>query len=66
MSRPVCDCGHEKRDHVLPAAIGKGYGSCKVCLCNAYIRKDESAKAESPKIETSIAADPAIPANTLL
>ena len=65
MSRPVCDCGHEKRDHVLPAAIGKGYGSCKVCLCNEYIRTDESKKAESAKAETSLTAESA-PITTFL
>jgi hypothetical protein len=54
MSRPVCDCGHEKRDHVLPAAIGKGYGSCKVCLCNEYIRKDESEKRPSSDSTTEL------------
>jgi len=45
MSQPICDCGHEKRDHVFPSVIGKGYGSCKVCLCNAYARKSDAPTA---------------------
>ena len=38
MNTAVCKCGHEKRDHrLLPLAL-QGYGECKVCLCNTYIR----------------------------
>lgn len=31
-----CECGHEKRDHVLPLIGKQGYGKCKVCLCERY------------------------------
>ncbi len=37
--RHVCDCGHDKRDHVLPRTGDRSYGSCKVCLCDAYAQK---------------------------
>jgi hypothetical protein len=41
VNRPVCDCGHEKRDHVMPSTVAKNYGSCKVCLCTNYARKGD-------------------------
>ena len=44
MSRPVCDCGHEKRDHVMPSTVAKNYGPCKVCLCDCYARKTDSVR----------------------
>jgi hypothetical protein len=33
-----CECGHEKRDHGFPLIGKQGYGKCKVCLCDRYIR----------------------------
>lgn len=33
-----CECGHEKRDHALPLIGQQGYGKCKVCLCDRYIK----------------------------
>jgi hypothetical protein len=33
-----CECGHEKRDHVLPLIGSQGYGKCKVCLCDRYTK----------------------------
>jgi len=33
---PNCECGHEKRDHVLPPIGKHAYGKCKVCLCEQY------------------------------
>ena len=33
-----CTCGHDKKDHVLPLMGMHGYGTCKVCLCERYIK----------------------------
>jgi hypothetical protein len=39
MAKPVCECGHEKRDH-RAALLGSGVrsGECKVCLCREYVK----------------------------
>ncbi len=35
-----CECGHEKRDHTLPLMGTQGYGKCKVCLCDRYVKAE--------------------------
>lgn len=35
-----CECGHEKRDHGLPLMGKPGYGKCKVCLCDRYVKPE--------------------------
>ena len=37
MSKPSCQCGHEKRDHQRLLAATR-YGACKVCLCNEFVK----------------------------
>jgi hypothetical protein len=47
MTKPVCECGHEKRDH-RPGLTGNGsteYGACKVCLCGTYQKLVEPVPA---------------------
>lgn len=49
-----CECGHEKRDHMLPLMGTQGYGRCKVCLCDRYVKAQEprlvsAAKASDPR-----------------
>lgn len=47
MTKPSCECGHEKRDH-RPGLLGNGgtqYGECKVCLCRSYQKSGEPAPA---------------------
>ena len=44
MTKPSCECGHEKRDH-RPGLMGNGgtqYGECKVCLCRSYQKCGEA------------------------
>ena len=37
MTAKNCECGHERRDH--QRALGSSHsGTCKVCLCNQYVR----------------------------
>ena len=51
MTRPSCECGHEKRDH-RPGRLGNGgtqYGECKVCLCRNYQKAGEPAPAQLVK-----------------
>jgi hypothetical protein len=45
MTKPSCECGHEKRDHRagLLGSGGTQYGECKVCLCRSYQKSGESA-----------------------
>ncbi len=40
MANVSCECGHEKRDHVIPLMGTQGYGRCKVCLCNQYVKPE--------------------------
>ena len=45
-----CECGHEKRDHVFPLIGAQGYGKCKVCLCDRYVKnpaRDQVAMAKA-------------------
>ena len=35
-----CACGHEKRDHALPLIGTQGYGKCKICLCDRYVKPE--------------------------
>jgi hypothetical protein len=55
VSRPVCDCGHEKRDHVMPSTVAKGYGSCKVCLCDCYARKADLPRRPANQEQPALA-----------
>ena len=48
MTKPSCECGHEKRDH-RPGLTGNGstqYGECKVCLCRNYQKSGVAAPAQ--------------------
>jgi hypothetical protein len=47
MTKPSCECGHEKRDH-RSGLLGNGgtqYGECKVCLCRSYQKIGEATVA---------------------
>ncbi len=37
MKSPLCECGHEKRDHVSSIKPGQAPTTCKVCLCNRFV-----------------------------
>ncbi len=54
MTQPVCNCGHEKRDHVAPRRLTQDLSTCKVCLCNHYVRKiaspGEKAGSRQPAV----------------
>lgn len=41
----VCDCGHDKRDHVTSIRTGPATATtCKVCLCNHYVPRIAGSK----------------------
>ena len=44
-----CECGHEKRDHALPLMGTQGYGMCKVCLCDRYVKPEAPVLAGAAK-----------------
>jgi hypothetical protein len=44
-----CECGHEKRDHILPLMGTQGYGRCKVCLCDKYVKPEAPELAGAAK-----------------
>jgi len=40
MAKQKCSCTHEKQDHRVITANGRG--ACRICLCNAF-------QSESPR-----------------
>ena len=44
-----CECGHEKRDHALPLMGTQGYGKCKICLCDRYVKPEVRLLAAAAK-----------------
>ena len=49
MQSTICECEHEKRDHVLPLIGKQGYGKCRVCLCERYAKVQAGDMAAPPK-----------------
>lgn len=47
VSNTKCECGHEKRDHTFPLIGTQGYGKCKVCLCDRYVKLQAHVEDET-------------------
>jgi len=50
MTTPTCECGHDKRDHRTPLLGRHGYGQCKVCLCDRFVKATVAAVSVAAKL----------------